>query len=243
MNSSSPKTNGKESPAKSSKQKTTETDVRQRIIDAATMLLGRNGYGAMSVSTICKIAEVSAPSLYWHFGNKEGLLAALLKHSLRMDADAFLSIKIEGIPRREAFKLYLNALRAIIVNERPNNWVILSSLSEARHAAPEIAEIIAEARRRQVEYNAYQLETVWGCSHSRHLVHMWLSYCNYIALVYHDTKNEQLVDDALESFKQTYFLVAAALGEDLVKEEGFADELLEANYDPIPVIRPQASQQ
>jgi AcrR family transcriptional regulator len=206
-------------------------NVREHIVNCATDILGREGYGGLSVSAVCKLADVSAPSLYWHFGNKEGLLAAVLKDALRRDADAFLALDTSGMKRHEAFIAYLQALRGIIVSERPNNWVILSSLSEARHAAPEIVEIIAEARRRQVEYNAEQLR-LWGMRNDRVLVHMWLAYCNYISLLYQDTKNEALVDEAMESFKRAYFLVLAALGEKCSGEQGFVENVLKLGYAP-----------
>lgn len=208
--------------------------VREQIIDAATLLLGREGYGALSVSAVCKLADVSAPSLYWHFGNKEGLLAAVLKHSLRRDADAFLTMDITEVPRHEAFERYLGALRNIVVSERPNNWVILSSLSEARHAAPEIIEIIAEARRRQVEFNAAQLRELWCVRNDNMMVHLWLAYCNYISLLYHDTKSEELVDAAIESFRRAHVLLVAALSENGTREKGFSDALQAAGYDPAP---------
>lgn len=206
-------------------------NVREHIIECATDLLGREGYGALTVSAICKLADVSAPSLYWHFGSKEGLLAELLKQALRRDAEAFTALDTSGIKRYEAFELYLAALRKIIVTDRPNNWVILSSLSEARHAAPEIVEIIAEARRRQVEYNAEQLR-LWGMKNDRIMVHLWLSYCNYISLLYQDTKNEELVDEALASFKRAYFLMIGALGESCAREEGFWEALRQIGYQP-----------
>jgi len=218
-----------------------DKNVREQIIDCATDLLGREGYGALTVSAICKRADVSAPSLYWHFGNKEGLLAELLKQALRCDADAFLSIDVSGMPRHQAFEHYLMALRKIVVTERPNNWVILSSLSEARHAAPEIVEIIAEARRRQVEYNAAQLRQ-WGMRNDRVLVHLWLSYCNYISLLYQDTKSEELVDEAIESFRKVYFLTLAALGEACGKEEGFDDALMQIGYQPTSFLTRAASE-
>ena len=72
-----------------SKKTEDEASIRERIIDCATELLGKKSYGALSVSAICKNANVSPPTIYWHFGNKEGLLAELLKDSLRKDADVF----------------------------------------------------------------------------------------------------------------------------------------------------------
>jgi AcrR family transcriptional regulator len=207
--------------------------VRERIIACATDLLGREGYGALSVSAVCKRAEVSAPTIYWHFGNKEGLLAALLKDSLKRDADAFLSIDITAMSRREAFEAYLRALRRVVISERPNNWVILSSLSEARHAAPEIVEIIAEARRLQVEYNAEQLATLWGLREEHLFVHLWLAYCNYISLLYQDTKNEELVDAAITSFRNAYYLLVGALSEEGAHEPGFGALLQDIGFAPV----------
>lgn len=211
-------------------------DIRERILDRATDILGREGYGALSVSAVCKLAEVSAPTLYWHFGNKEGLLAAVLKRSLKRDADAFLSIDITRMSCQQAFEKYLEALRRVVISERPNNWVILSSLSEARHAAPEIRDIIAEARRRQVEFNAEQLRTTWGLRNDHLLVHLWLAYCNYISLLYQDTRNEELVDAAIQSFRSAYFLLVAALGEERGRQPGFAELLQETGYNPLPSV-------
>ena len=221
--------------------------VRERIIACATELLGREGYGALSVSAVCKRAEVSAPTIYWHFGNKEGLLAAVLKDSLKRDADAFLSIDIAKLSRREAFEAYLRALRRVVISERPNNWVILSSLSEARHAAPEIVEIIAEARRLQVEYNAEQLATLWGLREEHLFVHLWLAYCNYISLLYQDTKNEELVDAAITSFRNAYYLLVGALCEEGAREPGMAEILNKMGFAPVrlkperPAARPTKS--
>jgi AcrR family transcriptional regulator len=222
------------SPRTASVPRPESAGIRERILDCATDLLGREGYGALSVSAVCKLADVSAPTLYWHFGNKEGLLAALIKRSLKLDADAFLSIDIKRMTRQDAFERYLAALRRVVISERPNNWVILSSLSEARHAAPEILDIIAEARRRQVDFNAEQLRTHWGMRSDGLCVHLWLAYCNYISLLYQDTKSEELVDAALRSFRSAYFLLIAALGEGGAHEAGFSETLHELGYKPMP---------
>lgn len=51
---------------------------RQRLIDAATELIGERGYRATSVGDICRRAGLAKTALYHHFGDKEGLLAAVL---------------------------------------------------------------------------------------------------------------------------------------------------------------------
>lgn len=188
-------------------------DVKARIIDAATEILGRDGYGALSVSAICKASDVSAPTLYWHFGSKEGLLAKVLRSVLKRDAQAFFDLDVANLTHEEAFDRHLAALRGIVVSDRPNNWVVLSALSEARRLAPEIAGIIAEARRRQVEFNAEQLRVFWGLENNRLFVHHWLAFCNYVSLLYQDTRDATLTDEAIKAFRETYFVLVGALGE------------------------------
>lgn len=52
---------------------------REQLLDAAERLMAAKGYAATPVSAICKAAGVPVTSLYWHFGNKDGLLATLME--------------------------------------------------------------------------------------------------------------------------------------------------------------------
>lgn len=213
--------------------KESEQGIREHIIDCATGILGRAGYGALTVAAVCKLAGVTPPTLYWHFGNKEGLLAALLKHALRRDADMFLSIDVSGLSLHQTTELYVEVLRNLVISDRPNNWVILSSLSEARHAAPEIVDIIAEARRRQVDYNARVLRELWDLRNCTLLVHQWIAHCNYISLLYHDTRSEALAEQAIETYRRTFYLLIAALNEKPAEQADFRAELKGVGYDPV----------
>lgn len=51
---------------------------RDSLLDVAERLMSAKGYAATPVSAICREAGVAATSLYWHFGSKEGLRAAVL---------------------------------------------------------------------------------------------------------------------------------------------------------------------
>ncbi len=52
---------------------------RERLLEASARLFGEKGYAATSVGEICARAGVARTALYWHFGNKEGLLAAVVE--------------------------------------------------------------------------------------------------------------------------------------------------------------------
>lgn len=54
---------------------------RERILDAAASLIARRGYAATSISALSEAAGVRPASIYWAFGNKEGVLAAVITRS------------------------------------------------------------------------------------------------------------------------------------------------------------------
>jgi AcrR family transcriptional regulator len=51
---------------------------RSVILDAARALIADNGYDGMVISDLCAQSGLPASSIYYHFGNKLGVLAALL---------------------------------------------------------------------------------------------------------------------------------------------------------------------
>jgi AcrR family transcriptional regulator len=61
---------------------------RERILDAAASLIARRGYAATSISALSAAAGVRPASIYWAFGNKEGVLAAVITRSADVWFDA-----------------------------------------------------------------------------------------------------------------------------------------------------------
>ncbi|SEQ93991.1 TetR/AcrR family transcriptional regulator [Lentzea albida] len=54
---------------------------RDDILNAARALIGEKGYDGMAVSDLCAKSGLPASSIYYHFGNKLGVLAALLERT------------------------------------------------------------------------------------------------------------------------------------------------------------------
>ncbi len=54
------------------------TDNRTRILRHALDLFVAHGYDAVGVQAICEAAGVTKPTLYYYFGNKRGLLEAIM---------------------------------------------------------------------------------------------------------------------------------------------------------------------
>lgn len=65
---------------------------RDTLIQAALTVLEKQGVAQFSTRAVCAIANVTAPTLYYHFGNADGLLSAAIQEAFRQ----FLAIKRRG---------------------------------------------------------------------------------------------------------------------------------------------------
>jgi AcrR family transcriptional regulator len=55
------------------------SDRRRQLLDVATQVAAESGTEALRVETIAKAAGVSRPVVYYHFGDREALLIALIE--------------------------------------------------------------------------------------------------------------------------------------------------------------------
>jgi AcrR family transcriptional regulator len=78
-------------------------ETRDALVAAALMVLERDGEGQFSTRAVCAIAKVTAPTLYHHFGNADGLLSAAMAQAF----DEFLASKIAAVTSSDP----VNALR------------------------------------------------------------------------------------------------------------------------------------
>ncbi len=54
---------------------------RQRILDAAAEIAGERGYDGTSIALVSERSGLPASSIYWHFENKDQLVAAVIERS------------------------------------------------------------------------------------------------------------------------------------------------------------------
>src|SRR6476659_5202730 len=56
---------------------------RQRILDAATEIAAERGYEGTSIALVSKKCGLPASSIYWHFKDKDDLIAAVIERSFQ----------------------------------------------------------------------------------------------------------------------------------------------------------------
>ena len=89
--------------------------VRDRLLGAALELFARKGFESASVRELAEAAEVTRPTLYYHFGSKEGLYLELVERLCATVEDSILhSLVPQGTPRVRLRSFVLNILDSII---------------------------------------------------------------------------------------------------------------------------------
>lgn len=70
-------------PRKTDRRHRQGDESRRAILEATLDIAARNGYDGTTVAAVTEATGLPASSIYWHFGNKDDLLAATLDFSYR----------------------------------------------------------------------------------------------------------------------------------------------------------------
>jgi AcrR family transcriptional regulator len=125
------------------------SDNRDRILDLAVAAVDAGGEAAIRVNHICAEVGVTPPVLYYHFGSRDGLVAAaqVARYTRRTFDD------IEQIGKAVARCTSSDELRTVLVaiwtrslaERTQNRWVRTSAMGSA-YARPELEADIAKAQ-------------------------------------------------------------------------------------------------
>lgn len=129
-----------------------EQGTRDRILKAAAELFAEHGYSAASISKIAKRAEVLPGSLYWAFGSKEKLFAAVIDQTFEAWLSQFiLYFEDRGTEADDLNGLFLRTARGI--RRQPEFLRLLMVVATERQAGD--TEILDAAKR--IRRLAFQL--------------------------------------------------------------------------------------
>jgi AcrR family transcriptional regulator len=110
---------------------------RELILDATERLMATRGYAATSISDIRKACGLPPSSIYWHFGSKEGVLAAVMERG----ADRFFA----AIPTSEGAEEQL-AVLSRLQSQHPDFLRLFYMLSLERSDDQAVAAVVRRVR-------------------------------------------------------------------------------------------------
>ncbi|ASC68279.1 TetR/AcrR family transcriptional regulator [Achromobacter denitrificans] len=121
---------------------------RARLLDAAAQSLLEHGYAQTSIQRVLQQAGGSAATAYQLFGNKEGLLAAVLQHELDgLRAAVFPDTVLEPPVDTALHEL---AVRLLDYALQPRSVALYRLLVSECHRMPQLAEALRQAVETQI---------------------------------------------------------------------------------------------
>jgi AcrR family transcriptional regulator len=116
-------------------------DARRAILDATESLLVEEGYESFSIRRLVERCGYTAPTIYHHFGDKPGLLDALLEEVFQK-----LVRSIRRVPESDDPIEYLRALARAFVRFGLRNPTHYRLLTQPRDPASPVPRSAEEAR-------------------------------------------------------------------------------------------------
>jgi AcrR family transcriptional regulator len=120
--------------------------MRTRILEAAADLLSRSSEADFSTRAVCEAAGVGAPALYRQFGDKDGLLAAVVDLGFEKYLSAKRAAEPSGDPVRDLRDGWDTHVAFAV--ENPNYYRLLYSLAVPPKAATEAHELLVAVLER-----------------------------------------------------------------------------------------------
>lgn len=153
-------------------------DTRKRILDAAWRLIEERGTG-VSMTEVSAAADVSRQAVYLHFGNRSGLLVALVGH---MDRELRLEEWSRAVREAPSGREALAAMVALHAEYTAEIIGVARLLEAARHTDEAVAAAWEDrmSGRRRAHHRVVQriadegdLAGAWDVSTASRLFHAW----------------------------------------------------------------------
>ncbi|MCJ8282173.1 MAG: TetR family transcriptional regulator [Rivularia sp. ALOHA_DT_140] len=199
---------------------------RQRIINAAVELFASQGITETTTKAVAKLAKVNEVTLFRHFGNKQGLLLAVISESpvfrelseyLKTQAtqttSVYQALKNYSQDRLQALEQSPNLVRSVVgeAGNYPleNRQALGRSLKEANHYVAEFLAAVMEREQLQAHLPPQKLASLLNIMLLGNAV---MEFTSEFHELWHDK------DDFLEDLV-TLFLMGASNSTSLVSSE------------------------
>jgi AcrR family transcriptional regulator len=204
---------------------------RERILDAAAELFSQRGYAGAGVDQLASRSGIAKTAIYYHFGNKEGLLAAVLERAATTWIDGIdAAAKQAGDPIARLDRA-LAGMRAML-EERPWILKLLQILAlEVAEEKPEVRATLQSILRRARGAIVAGLHDSLGVElpNAERIAGVMLALLDGVSLGLHLDPEVVRLDEAFEEMRRiTVFMVASQLNPELPRwlEQGVPEKAL-----------------
>jgi AcrR family transcriptional regulator len=126
------------------------TETYQRLLEAAGEIFAERGFRPATVREICRKANANVAAVHYHFGDKDGLYAAVLKHTFNTAMEKHPLPAVEGTAEAQ-LRAHIHAMLKRIFDEGRPSWhgkLIAREMADPTHAFDSLVSQIRINQRR-----------------------------------------------------------------------------------------------
>jgi len=113
---------------------------RERILEATIELVCKKGFAGTSVREVCEGVGVAKTAIYWHFGSKSGLMAAVIETVTRRWMADFEQAASGGKTPKDAMDGLVNVTRHMVTERSQMLRIMILTVMEQGTVDPEIVD-------------------------------------------------------------------------------------------------------
>jgi AcrR family transcriptional regulator len=187
--------------AKSRRAEPKDAHGRERILAAACALFQERGYPGLSISSICERARIAPTSIYWHFGDKAGLLRAIIERTSGHAPQIRKAVMRAAGNREAQLDVLVRKVRDLVMEQPLGSLSFVALLSGGGAVTDELRAALVDARANELDSMMEDFAAIFGPKSGRAAALMVLAFVNYAALTYRVTRRGRDVDEILDAMR------------------------------------------
>ena len=133
-------------------------DTRARLLEAAVEVFAEEGFRGATIQRICKLAGANIAAAHYHFGDKEGLYAAVFEYAERNAVERMLPEPAEGEGKdpEERLRSHVTSFLSRLLDPGKPAWIARLLARELIDPTPALDGLV----RRRMRANHDQLADI-----------------------------------------------------------------------------------
>lgn len=143
-----------------------DLETRARLLNAASRLFAERGYARVTVRDICKKARANVAAVNYHFGGKDGLYRAVMRHAMDTMQATTEVARAAGrdLPAAERIRAYVSVFADRLLGVHHEMWIHQLMLREMSDPTPALAMVADEVLKPRMMYLCRAIAELLECA-------------------------------------------------------------------------------
>ena len=152
--------------ASSTRSSSEDRETRARLLHAASRLFAERGYARVTVRDICKKARANVAAVNYHFGGKDGLYRAVMRHAMETMQATTEAARAAGrdLPADERIRAYVSVFADRLLGVHHETWIHQLMLREMSDPTPALAMVAEEVLKPRMTYLSGAIAELLQCA-------------------------------------------------------------------------------